>query len=217
MPGKQIVIVDYGVGNLRSVQKALEHVGAPAVIRSDPAAIDPAVSDRPAGIVLPGVGAFGDGMAELRRRGLVAPLRCWVAAGRPLLGICLGMQLLFESSEEMGEHEGLGLLSGRVVRFPPGDLKVPHVGWNQLRLAGSSSQGQHPLLAGVADGAYAYFVHSYYAEPAEPGDVLAMTDYGLSFAAIVGRGRVWGAQFHPEKSQEVGLQLLSNFWRLVKE
>jgi glutamine amidotransferase len=206
-----ITIVDYGVGNLRSVQKALERVGATAVVSDDPDALEAA-----RGVVLPGVGAFGDGMAELRRRGLVEPLRRWAAAGRPLLGICLGMQLLFDSSEEMGDHQGLGLLPGRVVRFPPGDLKVPHVGWNQLRLAGSSSQGKDPLLAGIADGAYAYFVHSYYAEPAEPGDVLATTDYGLSFAAVVGRGRVWGAQFHPEKSQEVGLQLLSNFWRLVQ-
>jgi len=212
-----IVIVDYGVGNLRSVQKALEHVGAPATISSDPAALEPGAAETPGGIVLPGVGAFGDGMAELRRRGLVAPLRRQAAAGRPLLGICLGMQLLFESSEEMGEHRGLGLLPGRVVRFPPGPLKVPHVGWNRLRPGRQSPPGQHPLLAGIAEGAYAYFVHSYYAEPAEPGDVLATTDYGLEFAAVVGRGRVWGAQFHPEKSQEVGLQLLANFWRLVEE
>lgn len=240
MPGP-IFIVDYGVGNLRSVQKALEHVGAPAVISSDPAALErlpkfrpgspsplpevksPEISreqpapetsevlaEAPAGLVLPGVGAFGDGMAELRRRGLLAPLRRWAAAGRPLLGICLGMQLLFQGSEEMGRHRGLGLLPGRVVRFPPGRLKVPHVGWNQLRLR------QHPLLAGIDEGAYAYFVHSYYAQPAEPGDVLATAGYGLEFAAVVGRGRVWGAQFHPEKSQEVGLRLLANYWRLVR-
>lgn len=206
-----IVIVDYGVGNLRSVQKALEHVGAPAVITSDPGPLNPASSGAPAGVVLPGVGAFGDGMAELGRRGLLEPLRRWAGAGRPLLGICLGMQLLFDSSEEMGDHQGLALLPGRVVRFPPGDLKVPHVGWNRLWAA-----RQHPLLAGIANGAYAYFVHSYYVDPAEPGDVLATTDYGLEFAAVVGRGQVWGAQFHPEKSQEVGLQLLSSFWRLVQ-
>jgi glutamine amidotransferase len=216
-PERSIVIVDYGVGNLRSVQKALEHVGAPAVISADPAATDPANADAPAGVVLPGVGAFGDGMAELRRRGLVEPLRRWAAAGQPLLGICLGMQLLFDSSEEMGDHQGLGLLPGRVLRFPPGDLKVPHVGWNRLRPVKPSPEGQHPLLAGIDGGAYAYFVHSYYVEPAEPGDVLATTDYGLEFASIVGRGQVWGAQFHPEKSQEVGLRLLSNFWQLAHE
>ena len=218
-----ITIVDYGVGNLRSVQKALEQVGAPAAISSDPAAVEATP-----GIVLPGVGAFGDGMAELRRRGLAAPLQRQAMAGTPLLGICLGMQLLFESSEEMGEHRGLGLLPGKVVRFPPGPLKVPHVGWNRLRPVQQPSPGeppppgqhplpsQHPLLAGIGDGAYAYFVHSYYVQPAEPGDVLATTDYGFEFAAVVGRGRIWGAQFHPEKSQEVGLRLLANFWRLVQ-
>jgi glutamine amidotransferase len=204
-----ITIVDYGVGNLRSVQKALEHVGAPATISSDPASLETAAQDRSSGIVLPGVGAFGDGMRELRRRGLVAPLLQLARTETPILGICLGMQLLFEGSEEMGLHRGLGLLPGQVVRFPQGPLKVPHVGWNQLRLR------QHPLLDGIADGAYAYFVHSYYVAPAEPDDVLATADYGLEFAAVVGRDRVWGAQFHPEKSQEVGLQLLANFWRLV--
>lgn len=205
-----ITIVDYGVGNLRSVQKAFEHVGAPAAISSDPAALQAAVWDPASGIVLPGVGAFGDGMRELKSRGLARPLQRLASSGTPLLGICLGMQLLFERSEEMGEHQGLGLLPGQVLRFPPGALKVPHVGWNQLRLR------PHPLLAGIAGGAYAYFVHSYYALPAEPADVLATTDYGLEFAAVVGRDRVWGAQFHPEKSQEVGLQLLANFWRLVQ-
>jgi glutamine amidotransferase len=202
--GPAIVIVDYGVGNLRSVQKALERVGAGAAIRSEPAALDEAQ-----GVVLPGVGAFGDGMAQLRARGLVVPLLRQVERDKPLLGICLGMQLLFEESDEMGRHQGLGLLPGRVVRFPDNDLKVPHVGWNQLRFA------NHPLLDGIPSGAYAYFVHSYYAQPAAPGDVLAKTNYGLEFASVVGRGRVWGAQFHPEKSQEVGLRLLANFCRLV--
>jgi glutamine amidotransferase len=205
-----ITIVDYGVGNLRSVQKALEHVGAPATISSDPAWLEAAAQQGSSGIVLPGVGAFGDGMRELDRRGLVAPLLHLARANTPLLGICLGMQLLFEGSEEMGEHQGLGLLPGQAIRFPPGPLKVPHVGWNQLRVR------QHPLLAGITNGAYAYFVHSYYVAPDEPGDVLATTDYGLEFAAVIGRGQVWGAQFHPEKSQEVGLQLLANFWHLVQ-
>jgi glutamine amidotransferase len=197
-----IVIVDYGVGNLRSVQKSLERVGAAAVVRSDPAALDGA-----RGIVLPGVGAFGDGMEHLRARGFVEPLLRQVAGGKPLLGICLGMQLLFEGSEEMGSHQGLGLLPGRVVRFPEGDLKVPHIGWNQLEPARHAG----PLLDGIAAGAYAYFVHSYYVLPAEAGDVLATTEYGVEFASVVGRDRVWGAQFHPEKSQEVGLRLLSNW------
>lgn len=202
--GPAIVIVDYGVGNLRSVQKALERVGTEATIRSEPAALDKAQ-----GVVLPGVGAFGDGLAQLHTRGLVAPLLRQVERGKPLLGICLGMQLLFDESDEMGRHQGLGLLPGRVVRFPENDLKVPHVGWNQLRFAG------HPLLDGIPSGAYAYFVHSYYAQPEASSDVLATTDYGLEFASVVGRGRVWGAQFHPEKSQEVGLRLLANFCRLV--
>lgn len=200
-----IVIIDYGVGNLRSVQKALEHVGAAAVVADDPHSLD-----RADGIVLPGVGAFGDGMDHLRARGWVAPLREKAAAGVPLLGICLGMQLLFEESDEMGHHTGLGLLPGRVVRFAEGDLKVPHVGWNQLQVR------QGALLAGISSGAYAYFVHSYYALPEADEDVLATTEYGLEFAAVVGRGRVLGAQFHPEKSQEVGLRLLRNFADWVK-
>ena len=204
-----IAIVDYGVGNLRSVQKALERVGAMAVVSADPATLDAAQ-----GIVLPGVGAFGDGMAQLQTRHLVEPVLRQVAQDKPLLGICLGMQLLFDESEEMGLHQGLGLLPGRVVRFPEGDLKVPHIGWNQLHLA--SARPEMEILSGIAPGAHAYFVHSYYVVPAEPADVLATTDYGLEFAAVVGRDRVWGAQFHPEKSQEVGLQLLANFWRLVQ-
>jgi glutamine amidotransferase len=205
-----IIIVDYGVGNLRSVQKALQHVGAPATISSDAAVLEAVAREPSSAIVLPGVGAFGDGLRELHRRALVEPLLRLARRGTPLLGICLGMQLLFERSEEMGDHHGLGLLPGQVLRFPPGALKVPHVGWNQLHLR------RHPLLTGIPEGAYAYFVHSYYAAPAEPDDVLATSNYGLEFAAVVGRDRVWGAQFHPEKSQEVGLQLLANFWHLVQ-
>jgi len=199
-----IVIVDYGVGNLRSVQKALERVGAMAVVSDSAAVLDAAQ-----GVILPGVGAFGDGMDNLVARRLVEPVLHQVERGKPLLGICLGMQLLFEESEEMGRHQGLGLLPGRVVRFPDGDLKVPHIGWNQL----SGTRGD--LLAGIEDGAYAYFVHSFYALPANGSDVLATTEYGLEFASVVGRGKIWGAQFHPEKSQEVGLRLLENFSRLV--
>jgi glutamine amidotransferase len=199
-----IAIVDYGVGNLRSVQKALERVGATAIVTDDPAALDAAE-----GVVLPGVGAFGDGMANLQARRLIDPLLRQVRQDKPLLGICLGMQLLFEESEEMGHHRGLGLLPGRVLRFPEGKLKVPHIGWNQLRIAGCD------LLDGIANGSHAYFVHSYYVAPEDPADVLATTEYGLEFASVVGRGRIFGAQFHPEKSQDVGLRLLSNFAHLV--
>jgi glutamine amidotransferase len=208
-----IAILDYGMGNLRSVQKGLERVGATAVVTADPAALDEAQ-----GVVLPGVGAFGDAMANLQTRRLIDPLLRQVAGGKPLLGICLGMQLLFDESEEMGRHRGLGLLPGRVVRFPAGDLlKVPHIGWNELRIANCELRiAKDGLLAGIADGAYAYFVHSYYALPEEPADVLATTEYGLEFASAVGRGTIFGAQFHPEKSQEVGLRLLANFARLVK-
>jgi glutamine amidotransferase len=201
-----IAIVDYGMGNLRSVQKALERVGATGVVTRDPTVLDAAQ-----GLVLPGVGAFGDAMANLEAQRLVEPVLRHVDQRRPLLGICLGMQLLFDESEEMGQHRGLGLLPGRAVRFPEGDLKVPHIGWNKLRIA------RRGLLDGMVDGAYAYFVHSYYVVPEEPGDSLATTEYGIEFASVVGRDRIWGAQFHPEKSQEVGLGLLANFARLVSQ
>jgi imidazole glycerol-phosphate synthase subunit HisH len=164
-----IAIVDYGVGNLRSVQKALERVGAEAVVTGEPGELA-----RARAVVLPGVGAFGDGVAQLWARGLFQPVLHQVEAGKPLLGICLGMQLLFEESEEMGQHRGLGLLPGRVVRFPEGDLKVPHIGWNQLRVS------EDPLLAGIKDGSYAYFVHSYYVAPAQPGTCWPQRSMGSS-------------------------------------
>ena len=196
-----IAIVDYGVGNLRSVQKALERVGAMAVVSADPATLDAAQ-----GIVLPGVGAFGDGMAQLQTRHLVEPVLRQVAQDKPLLGICLGMQFLFERSEEMGRHAGLGLLAGDVVRFPAGGPKIPHMGWNQLL-----HDEDHPLLRGVPSDAYTYFVHSYYCRPADQATVIARAEYGLRFAAIVGRDNIYGIQFHPEKSQRVGLTILRNF------
>lgn len=202
-----ITMIDYGGSNLRSVQKALEAVGARAV-----ATADPEVVRRATKLVLPGVGAFGAGMAALRARGLDAAAAEAVGAGAWLLGICLGMQFLFDESDEMGQHAGLGLLGGRVTRFPAGlraadrPLKVPHVGWNEIE-----HDGCHTLLAGVAPGAHAYFVHSYICIPDDPSDVLARADYGGPFAAVVGRGRVLGIQFHPEKSQRVGLQILRNF------
>ena len=268
-----IAIVDYGMGNLRSVQKAIERVGGQAAITAEAQALKTAW-----GVILPGVGAFGDAMQNLHERHLVEPLRRESAAGKPLLGICLGMQLLFDESEEMGHHQGLGLLPGRVVRFasstpgvtirasagqllnkvkepadrlagyqpnkvalgldlavqakraeqsplrnesqdgspaplltcPSAHLRVPHIGWNQLHI-----RRQSPLLAGVPDGGYAYFVHSYYALPADEAIVLATTDYGLEFASVVGRGNLFAAQFHPEKSQEVGLRILRNFVELA--
>lgn len=200
-----IAIVDYGMGNLRNVQKAVERAGGRAVITAEAKVLEAA-----RGVILPGVGAFGDAMQNLRERRLMEPLLRVSAAGKPLLGICLGMQLLFEESEEMGYHRGLGLLPGRVVRFAPSPLRVPHVGWNQIHI-----RRQSPLLAGVPDGGYAYFVHSYYVLPADDSIVLATTDYGLEFASIVGHGHLFAVQFHPEKSQEVGLRILRNFLEWV--
>ncbi len=196
-----IAIVDYGAGNLRSVQNTLKHVGAETKTVSKPSELDGA--DK---IVLPGVGAFGAGMAALRDSGFVEPIIQAAKAGIPLLGICLGMQYLFEASEEMGIHQGLGLLPGRVVKFPPNGPLVPHIGWNQLHI-----RQQNPLLRGVNEGDYAYFVHSYYVEAADPNDILASTDYGLNYASVVGRGNIFGIQCHPEKSQHVGQRILRNF------
>ena len=196
-----IIVVDYGAGNLRSVETALEAVGEKPVTTEDPAMVLEA--DK---IILPGVGAFGHGMAGLQRHGLVGPIREAAAKGVPLLGICLGMQLLFEESYEMGQHTGLGILSGPVIRFPEGGLKVPHVGWNQIY-----HDSCHPLLADIVSGSYVYFVHSYYCVPTCEEVILATTDYGCHFASVIGRNNVFGVQFHPEKSHSVGLQLLQNF------
>jgi glutamine amidotransferase len=200
-----IAIVDYGIGNLGSVTKAFRHLGAETVLSGDPAVLAGAEA-----LVLPGDGAFGATMDEVRKRGLEPVLRSAAAGGRVLLGICIGMQLLFEESEEHGLHQGLGLLPGR-VRLLPDDLTVPHMGWNRLH-----PRQSHPLLEGIAEGAHVYFVHSYYCEA--PADVvIATTDYGQEIAAVVGRGNVLGMQFHPEKSQAVGLKLVDNFVRLVRE
>lgn len=195
-----ITVVDSSVANLRSVMNTLRHLSIDAHLASTPADLDHAER-----IILPGVGAFGAGMTSLRTRGMIDPIREHAARGTPILGVCLGMQLLFERSEEMGDFEGLGLLPGHVVRFPTDGPKVPHVGWNQLEHDGHSA-----LLAGIPTGGYAYFVHSFYVRTA-PEAALACTDYGISFPAVVGRGNVFGAQFHPEKSQGVGLRLLTNF------
>ena len=201
-----IAIVDYGIGNLGSVTKGFRHAGAETLLTGDPE-----VLGRADALVLPGDGAFAAAMDELRTRGLIEVLTGAVRAGTPLLGICIGMQLLFEESEEHGRHAGLGLLPGHVRRF--GDsLVVPHMGWNSL-----SFRSAHPLFDGLAPSSYVYFVHSYFCEPAQPSDVLATSDYGHDFAAVVGRGNVLGVQFHPEKSQAVGLRMVANFVRLVAD
>lgn len=200
-----IAIIDYGAGNLRSVRNALTHLGAQVKTVGVPDELDGATK-----IVLPGVGAFGAGMNALRAKGFEEPVLRAVEAGTPLLGICLGMQYLFESSDEMGQHLGLGLLPGRVTRFPSNGPKVPHIGWNQLHIEKPGG-----LLDGVPDGAYAYFVHSYYVEAGDREDVLATTDYGRDYASVVGRGNVFGIQPHPEKSQAVGLRILRNFLEMA--
>jgi glutamine amidotransferase len=201
-----IAIIDYEMGNLRSVQKAFERVGAEATVTGDPNVVAEAEK-----IVLPGVGAFRDAIAALKDRGLVEPIRESVAKEKPVLGICLGMQLFFDRSYEYGEYEGLGLLPGEVRRFDlPHDFKVPHMGWNEGRFKHAS-----PLAAGIAEGSHYYFVHSYYACPADESVTLIESDYGGPFCAAVQRGRLFATQFHPEKSQSVGLKLLENFAKLA--
>jgi glutamine amidotransferase len=216
-----IALIDYGIGNLRSVQKALEHVGAEVTLTDDPQKILKAEK-----VVLPGVGAFGDGMKGMRERGLVEVVKEVIRVGNPFLGICVGMQLLFEESEEIGRHEGLGILKGKVIRFETSAtqssddfnrrtatkvattqrvLKVPQTGWNQI-----VPQKESPLFRDLPEGSFAYFNHSYYCDAA-PEDILATTEYGVQYGSIVGWGNVYGIQFHPEKSQSVGLTLLRNF------
>ena len=207
-----IGIVNYGMGNLRSVQKALERVGAQAEVIDTPTQIGSAQR-----LILPGVGAFADGMAHLRERGMVAPLKRYADSGKPMMGICLGMQLLFDSSAEEAPSPdqpvaGLGILSGKVVRFSEDQgpdkprLKVPHMGWNEITFAPGT-----PLFEGLTPGDHVYFVHGYYCVPDEAADIAATTGYGSTYCSAVHRGSVWATQFHPEKSQRVGLQILENF------
>lgn len=197
-----IAIVDYGMGNLRSVQKALEAVGHRADVTCDPDRVRRA--DK---VILPGVGAFADAASELRRTGLGDAFVDAVRAGKPCLGVCLGLQLLFDVSEEDGLHAGLALLPGRVVKFASAQgLKIPHMGWNTLRLLRDV-----PLLRGFDRGPSVYFVHSYHAAPSDPADVIAESDYPGPFAAIVGRDNLVACQFHPEKSQAAGLAMYANF------
>jgi len=208
-------ILNYGMGNLRSVQKALQAVGAEAVISDEPA--DIAAADR---LILPGVGSFGDGMKQLEDQGFVEPLKAYATSGRPLLGICLGMQLMLSNSTEDAPSDdspvvGLGLIPGRVVRFQEGKspgqprLKVPHMGWNALQETDGSA-----LFEEIEDGDHVYFVHGYYAQVDEASYIAARCDYGKPFCAAVHKDNLWATQFHPEKSQDVGLRILSKYLRL---
>lgn len=208
----RIVVVDYGVGNLLSVTRALECRGVDITVTGDPHVLSGAEK-----LVVPGVGAFADGMGELGRRGLVEPIREYAKTGKPLLGICLGMQLLFTESEEFGLHKGLGLLAGRVLAIPNQATggkwrKTPHIGWNELRLPPERKSWNDSLLAGLTEGVATYFVHSYAAEPTDPVIRLADCDHeGHTVCAAVQQGRICGCQFHPEKSGEVGLSIIDNF------
>jgi glutamine amidotransferase len=204
----RIAVVDYGMGNRRSVQKALEHVGARALITNDHHELRAADA-----LVVPGVGAFPLAMRNLHELGLVTLLRARAADGTPILGICLGMQLLFDGSVELDASEGLGLIGGRVTPLEPGGLRVPHIGWNEV-----SFERQSPLTEGLpADGCAFYHVHSFAARPLDPADVVGTSEYGERFATIVARGSVYGVQFHPEKSSAHGLLMLENFVRLCGE
>lgn len=196
-----LAIIDYGVGNLRSLEKAFAHVGVNATVSAEEQVL--ALASH---LVLPGVGAFGSAMKELKTRGLDHLVQQAATDGKPILGICLGFQMLFDESHEFGLHEGLGLLPGRVVKFPESSLNVPHVGWNQAHQCRF-----HTLFQDVPNHSFFYFVHSYYVEASQPDDVLATTDYGFSYPSVCARSNIMGIQFHPEKSQSAGLQMLKNF------
>jgi imidazole glycerol-phosphate synthase subunit HisH len=203
---KDVILIDAGTGNLRSVQKALESIGANVERTDHPQEV---LSGR--GVVLPGVGAFGDFISGLRARGLEDVVKDAAKRGIPLLGICVGMQALFEIGEEMGTHAGLGLLAGKVVRFAESiSVKIPHTGWNQVEV-----KKEAPLFNEIMAGAYVYFNHSYYCQAWNSSDIIATTDYGLTFACAVQRENIFGVQFHPEKSQMVGLHILKNFLEMI--
>ncbi|MGZ8380015.1 MAG: imidazole glycerol phosphate synthase subunit HisH [Nitrospira sp.] len=197
-----IAIIDYGMGNLRSVSKAFEAVGHQTIVTRDSSTIQ-----RASHVVLPGVGAFGDCMTNLRQYGLIEPIKAAIRSGKPFLGICLGFQLLFTESEEFGRHEGLDILPGRVRSFSRDQvLKVPHMGWNQIAI-----QSSCPVFEGIADGSNWYFVHSFFVDPCEKQITATTTTYGIAFTSSVWKDNVVACQFHPEKSQAVGLQLIKNF------
>ncbi len=202
----EIIVVDYDAGNLRSVQRALEAVGQRPRVTPDPRDLE-----RAQALVLPGVGSAQDCMRKLAERGLVEPLKAYAASGRPFLGVCVGLQLLFDGSEEGGGVECLGILPGTVRRFPTqAGLKIPQIGWNNVSIL-----QPHPLLGDVPDGTYFYFVHSYYADPAQPSMTVGAATYGVDFAAIVAHDNVVATQFHPEKSADLGLRLYANFGRIA--
>ena len=201
-----IVIIDYGMGNLRSVQKGFERMGHQAVVTSDPDEVG-----RAAKVVLPGVGACKDAMSELRQRNLIEPILESINSGRPFLGICLGLQLLFDVSHEYGRHAGLGVLRGDCVRFElPQEYSVPHMGWNRLLI-----RRRPPILEGIEEAAQFYFVHSYYVVPSDREVIASETDYHTPFCSMIWRNNLFATQFHPEKSQSNGLKILDNFAKLL--
>jgi glutamine amidotransferase len=202
----KVVIVDYGAGNLHSVTRAVVHAGVRPLVTNSARYVDSAEA-----LIVPGVGAAADTMLNLRRHHLVEPIREYIASGRPFLGVCMGQQALFDASEEGGEHECLGILPGRVVRLPNGQ-KVPHMGWNQVRIV-----TPHPIFQDIPDDSYFYFVHSYYPSPADRSVVIGETDYGVAFPSVVARNNVVATQFHPEKSGPMGLQMYANFLRIASE
>ncbi len=200
----KIVIVDYGSGNLRSVQRSFERAGFSSQITRDPNVVFEATH-----LVVPGVGAFSDCMDNLKKLGLLSPIKAFIQADKPYLGMCLGLQVLFSEGTEFGSKPGLGILPGQVIRFPKNELKVPHMGWNQIQI-----QKEIPHLKGIPNGAYFYFVHSFYGTPEDKTCIATTTDYGVQFPSAVAQGRLFACQFHPEKSQEMGRKLLKNFANL---
>lgn len=204
---KTIAVIDYGMGNLRSVQGALEYVGKKVIVTDDPKLIETAPA-----VVLPGVGAFGDAIKRLEETGLDQAFKDSVKMGKPCIGICLGLQLLFSESEEGGLYKGLDIIPGRVTRFS-NKLKVPHIGWNQLNI----KKPEIPAFNDVPDGSYMYFVHSYYVNPDDKSVIAATTDYSIEFTSAIAKDNLFATQFHPEKSQEVGLKILRNFTLLAKD
>ncbi|MCK4904780.1 imidazole glycerol phosphate synthase subunit HisH [bacterium] len=207
-----IAIIDYGMGNLRSVSKALESVGAKTIVTNKPEDIKSADA-----VILPGVGAFYRGMENLKDKKLLPVISEAVKSKKPFLGICLGLQLLFTESEEHGISKGLGLIKGRVKKFSSG-LKIPHMGWNQIRL---KTEDQRPktinLFKDIPDESYFYFVHSYYVEPEDKNTIIATTNYGENFVSAINKDNIWGVQFHPEKSSDLGLKILKNFVESIKK